>query len=124
VNQYLWDDKGVILKAAWGMLRPTRDDKKHAALCALRLVEALGDGVRVGVANGVAFTGLVGAEGMRLGMVMFGAESVTLAARLMMAARRGTALVSANVRASTVGRCRLTVSKPELKARLVSVISA
>jgi hypothetical protein len=56
VNQYLWDDKGVILKAAWGMLRPTRDDKKHAALCALQLVEALGDKMRVGVASGWAFT--------------------------------------------------------------------
>jgi hypothetical protein len=45
------------------MLRPTRDDKKHAALCALRLVEALGPGARVGVAAGCAFCGLVGAEG-------------------------------------------------------------
>lgn len=101
VNQYLWDDKGVILKAAWGMLRPTRDDKKHAALCALQLVEALGDKTRVGVASGWAFTGLVGAEGMRLGMVMFGAESVTLAARLMMKATFGSALVSAEVKAAT-----------------------
>ena len=41
------------------------------------------------------------AEGMRLGMVMFGAESVTLAARLMMKARLGSALVSADVRAAT-----------------------
>ena len=101
VNQYLWDDKGVILKAAWGMLRPTRDDKKHAALCALQLVKALGDKCRVGVAAGWAFTGLVGAEGMRLGMVMFGAESVTLAARLMMKANFGSALVSAEVKAAT-----------------------
>jgi hypothetical protein len=46
-------------------------------------------------------TGLVGAEGMRLGMVMFGAESVTLAARLMMKAKFGTALVSADVKAAT-----------------------
>lgn len=101
VNQYLWDDKGVVMKAAWGLLRPTRDDKKHAALCALQLVEALGSQIRVGVASGMAFTGLVGAEGMRLGMVMFGAESVTLAARLMMKANHGSALVSAHVMEAT-----------------------
>ena len=101
VNQYLWDDKGIVMKAAWGLLRPTRDDKKHAALCALQLVEALGSHIRVGVASGMAFTGLVGAEGMRLGMVMFGAESVTLAARLMMKATHGSALVSAHVKETT-----------------------
>ena len=100
VNQYLWDDKGVIMKACWGMLRPTRDDRRQATLCALQLVEKL-SGTQVGVACGEAFCGLVGAEGMRLGMVMFGAESVTLAARLMMKARQGSVLVSAEVRGAT-----------------------
>jgi len=101
VNQYLWDDKGVVLKAAWGLLCPTRDDKMNAAVCAMRLVERLGPQAQVGVASGWAFTGLVGAEGTRLGMVMFGAESVTLAARLMMKAKPGSALTSENVKAAT-----------------------
>ena len=74
------------------------------------------------MAAGCAFTGLVGAEGMRLGMVMFGAESVTLAARLMMKARLGSALVSADVRAATQRHIRYEgEGEPELAGGLLRI---
>ena len=99
INQFLWDDKGLILKAAWGMFLPTPHDELNAARFAMEITELFG--ARAGVASGMAFCGLVGADEVRLGRVMFGAESVTLSARLMMKAQPSSVLCSERVRDAT-----------------------
>ncbi len=85
VNQFLMDDKGLVLVAAWGLPSCTYEDDAvravRAATTILQAVQDLGLSARVGVSTGRAFCGVKGNQA-RAEYGLLGA-SVNRAARLM-----------------------------------------
>lgn len=87
INQFLLDDKGLTLVAAWGLPGTTHEDDARRALGtaleASTSMRQLGLELRAGVATGRAYSGTRGNE-RRREYAMVG-DTVNLAARLMMA---------------------------------------
>ncbi|TAK15249.1 MAG: adenylate/guanylate cyclase domain-containing protein [Acidobacteria bacterium] len=88
VNQFIVDDKGTMLLAAWGVPGHTHeDDAARAVTAALAIRDALaasGTAVSVGVGTGQIFTGIRGnSQRCEFGLI---GDSVNLSARLMEAA--------------------------------------
>ncbi|MDP6454820.1 MAG: adenylate/guanylate cyclase domain-containing protein [SAR202 cluster bacterium] len=88
VNQFLEDDKGTTLLAAWGLPAGTHEDDPTRALrAALEIQSRLSDldvEAKIGVATGRVFCGNRGNE-LRREYAMFG-STMNLASRLMQAA--------------------------------------
>lgn len=91
VNQFLVDDKGTVLLAAWGLPGTTHVDDParavHAAYAVLEALESEGLTGTAGVSTGRVFCGVKG-NGRRSEYGLLGA-SVNLAARLMECATEG-----------------------------------
>ncbi len=96
VDQFLMDDKGTVLLAAWGLPSHSHENNtERAARCGLDLLQALKEHQltgRVGISTGRVFCGVKGND-QRREYGMLGA-SVNLAARLMQVAS-GTVICDA-----------------------------
>jgi class 3 adenylate cyclase len=90
VNQFLFDDKGLVLLSAWGIPSRTHEDDPSRALQAMLEADAamheLGLELSAGVTTGRAFCGHRGSAARREYAII--GDSVNLAARLMSAARK------------------------------------
>ncbi|MEM7035117.1 MAG: adenylate/guanylate cyclase domain-containing protein, partial [Chloroflexota bacterium] len=100
LNKVAVDDKGTVLLILFGAPPFTHeDDAQRAVACALRLQEvAQQQGLRmsIGITEGSIFAGPVGAP-TRQEYTVIG-DQVNLAARLMQHGRRGTIIISQQVR--------------------------
>ena len=106
INQVLFDDKGFVFKVVFGLtsVATQRITCTRAVLCAIAMQDALRKDnlppASIGVATGTAFFGICGPS-VRRELVMLGAGSVTLAARLMQKADGVAALCSPEVHEET-----------------------
>ncbi len=94
LNQFVVDDKGTILVAAWGLPGHTHEDNSvravEAGLALVARLQDLGLGGAVGITTGRAFCGHRGSERRREYTVI--GDLANRASRLMMVAAEGTVL--------------------------------
>ncbi len=122
INQFLMDDKGVTLVAAWGLPGTTHEDDAARALRAARTaaaeISSIGLELCLGVTSGQVYCGARGND-TRCEYAMIG-DTVNLAARLMMAAD-GRILCDAATQSRAPGIAAAAALELELKGKATPV---
>ena len=116
-------DKGAAFFLTFGAPVKTAEDPARAVACARELEQRFPGRLRLGLATGWCFSGVVGSEA-RATYTVFG-DSVNLAARLMQRARPGEIVGDEATRARAGGSFRWgPVEELHLKGREATVLAA